>query len=151
MAFHYVAMVKLNVPHEASWVTWLLALCGDSAEILSLFSTLFTSTLKKTYKNPRKTVENPKLTPKNPYMNPKETLKKPIWKCIKWSTLWGVAPVLRATQLFTMEVSQNGDNYPIQSWMTMLYHVIRIETHCDLGILHFTWVIKCPHWTSPNH
>ena len=37
VAFHYVEMVKLHVPHKASWGTWLLTLCG-----LSLFSTLFT-------------------------------------------------------------------------------------------------------------
>ena len=34
VAFHYVEMVKLHVPHEASWGTWLPTLCGESADFL---------------------------------------------------------------------------------------------------------------------
>ena len=34
VAFHYVELVKLHVPHEASWGTWLPTLCGESADFL---------------------------------------------------------------------------------------------------------------------
>jgi hypothetical protein len=56
VAFHYVEMVKLHVPHEASWGTWLLSFCGESADFLSLFSALFYINLKKNLQKPSKTL-----------------------------------------------------------------------------------------------
>jgi len=48
VAFHYVEMVKLHVPHEASWGTWLL---GNRM----IFSRCFQHFLHKPWRKPTKT------------------------------------------------------------------------------------------------
>lgn len=121
----------------ASWGKWLMTLCGESAELLSPCSTLFSS------ENLEKPQEEPKL-------NPKCTLKKPwtrtIWKC---SEVPMGRTCCQAAGNFFVSLSllyQPWNQCPVDMWLVQV-------TMCPHSAVFWGWksISSKNKWTNTGH